>query len=165
AIEARGAVSTADQALSGLAGGRSGDPPGDRHRSSAAGASASLSRRRLVLVPGQPGSNDWIGTNGGSGDGGSLCLHSVDRPFCDDDVAGGRLVKKPLALWGMARDVGGFLSAGARCPNVPASWVLARYAVILGAHAGAYSRQLRRRRQSRGGSVRAGQKRRECYAF
>src|SRR5271165_795603 len=81
AIGAGGAVSAADQALSGLAGGRGGDPLGDRHRSSSAGAPASLSRRRMVLVPGQPSSNDWVGTNGGSGDGGSLCLHSVDRPF------------------------------------------------------------------------------------
>src|SRR4029077_18692908 len=91
AFEFGGVVSAPDSPLSNLAG-RGGCSGVDAdHSFTFTGASPALSCRRLVLVHGQPRSDDWVGAGWRAFDRRSFCLHSLCWTVFYGGLAGGRL--------------------------------------------------------------------------
>src|SRR6266849_6037764 len=144
ASEAGGALSAPHQALSCLASRRGRDRNDARHGFRSPRSRPKVSCCRMVLVPGQLSSDDRIGTGGRSGNGGSLRLHSLHWLVSDGDLAGGRVGQSSPTFRQMACHSRHFLSACFGSPDLPSSWLLARYSVILATHLGADREQLRR---------------------
>src|SRR5277367_4144311 len=83
AIKTRGAVSPSDYALSSLAGGRGRSLTLARHGLGVTRPRSTVSRRRMVLVPGKYGADDRHRTGRLSRHGRPLRLSALHRTLCD----------------------------------------------------------------------------------